>query len=62
LDDPALAAQVPDATLDAAIFGPSRSPVRDVMSGGRWVVREGRHAREDEVFARYRTALAGLAR
>jgi formimidoylglutamate deiminase len=61
LDDPALAAQAPDATLDAAIFGPCRSPVRDVMSGGRWVVREGRHAREDEVFARYRTALAGLA-
>ena len=62
LDDPALAAQAPETTLDAAIFGPCRRPVRDVMSGGRWVVCEGRHAREAEVFARYRTALAGLAR
>ena len=61
-DDPALAAQAPETTLDAAIFGPCRRPVRDLMSGGRWVVREGRHAREAEVFARYRTALTRLAR
>ena len=62
IDDPALASQASEAVLDAAIFGPCRRPVRDVMSGGRWVVREGRHAREAEVFARYRTALGGLAR
>ena len=29
-------------------------PVRDVMVGGRWVVRDGRHPHEDAVFARYR--------
>ena len=29
--------------LDAAIFGPCRRPVRDVMVGGRWIVRDGRH-------------------
>ena len=43
-DDPALASQSVDDMLDAAIFGPCRQPVRDVMVGGRWVVRDGQHA------------------
>jgi hypothetical protein len=30
------------------------------MSGGAWIVRDGRHAREDEVFARYRAVLRAL--
>ena len=32
-DDPALAGQAPEDVLDAAIFGPCRAPVRDVMAG-----------------------------
>jgi formimidoylglutamate deiminase len=60
-DDPALAEQPADALLDAAIFGPCRRPVRDVMVAGRWAVRDGRHPREAEVFARYRAAIAKLA-
>ena len=32
--DPALAGQTADDVLDAAMFGPSRAPVRDVMAGG----------------------------
>ena len=62
VDDPALALQPTNALLDAAIFGPCRTPVRDVMVAGRWVVREGHHPQEDIVFARYRTTLAGLSR
>ena len=58
--DPALAGQVADDVLDAAIFGPSRNPVRDVMVGGKWIVRDGRHAAEEETFARYRAALARI--
>ena len=61
-DDPALAGQLPDELLDAATFGPARMPVRDMMIKGRWVVREGRHSREDEVFERYRGALARMGR
>ena len=38
-DDVALAEQAPEDVLDAAIFGPARAPVRDVMAGGRWIVR-----------------------
>jgi formimidoylglutamate deiminase len=61
-DDPALAAQAPEDLLDAAIFGPCRRPVRDLLCGGRWIVRDGRHAREPEIHARYRAALATLDR
>ncbi len=60
-DDPALADAPHDALIDAAIFGPCRRPVRDVMVAGRWTVRDGHHPREDEIFARYRKAMAGIA-
>jgi formimidoylglutamate deiminase len=56
--DPALSGQAADDVLDAAIFGPCRNPVRDVMAGGKWIVRDGRHIAEVEVLARYRAALA----
>jgi formimidoylglutamate deiminase len=46
--------------LDAAIFGPCRRPVRDLMSGGRWIVRDGHHAREHDVLRRFRAALARI--
>ena len=58
--DPALAEQRAADVLDAAIFGPARRPVRDVMSGGEWIVRDGRHPREEAVFARYRDVLRTL--
>jgi formimidoylglutamate deiminase len=59
-DDPALAEQAAQCVLDAAIFGPVRRAVRDVMCGGRWVVREGRHPREAEVAKRYRAVLSSI--
>jgi hypothetical protein len=31
------------------------------MVGGRWLVRDGRHLRRDEVAGAYRTALRRLA-
>ena len=57
-DDPALAGHGGDTLLDAAIFGPCRKPVRHTMLGGRWVVRDGRHAEEEAVLAEFRRALA----
>ena len=59
-DDPALAEQPIEHVIDAAIFGPCRRPVRDLMSGGRWIVREGRHAREQDVLRRFRAALGRI--
>jgi formimidoylglutamate deiminase len=59
-DDPALAEQPCANLLDAAIFGPARRVVRDVMVGGRWVIGDGRHADEEAILARYRQTLKRL--
>jgi len=59
-DDAALAEQRQDGLLDAAIFGPARQPVRDVMVAGRWVVRDGLHADGAASFARYRSVMKRL--
>lgn len=50
---PALFGKDEDYLLDAAIFAGNHNPVRDVMVGGRWVVRDGRHADEDAVARRF---------
>lgn len=62
LDDrlPALAGIPAEALLDALVFAGNANPVRDVMVGGQWRVRDGRHDAEVEVLADYRAALAGL--
>lgn len=60
-DHPALVARAGDGLLDALVFAGNSNPVRDVMIGGRWQVREGRHAAEAETAARYRRALEALA-
>jgi len=59
-DDVALAEQRHDGLLDAAIFGPSRRPVRDVMVGGRWRVRDGEHPEQTAALARYRAVMKRL--
>src|SRR5690606_10389437 len=59
-DDVALAGHAGDRWLNAAIFGPARRPVRDVMVAGRWCVRDGRHPRAEVVRHRYRTVLRRL--
>ena len=59
-DDPALVEQRADGLLDAAIFGPARRPVRDVMVGGAWRVRDGVHPQSAQSLTRYRRVLARL--
>jgi formimidoylglutamate deiminase len=56
-DEPALAGHAAADVLDAAIFGPARRPVRDVMTAGVWIVRAGVHAQADRTLARFRAAL-----
>ena len=51
---PALAGREGDAVLDAWVFAGDDTPVRDVMVGGRWVVRDGRHVRQARIVERYR--------
>jgi formimidoylglutamate deiminase len=59
-DDPALVEQPAQNVLDAAIFGPGRQIVRDVMVAGRWVIGEGHHADEEAILVRYRQTLKRL--
>jgi formimidoylglutamate deiminase len=60
-DSAVLAGRDDEALLDSFVFAGNVSPVRDVMVGGRWVVREGRHAAEGSVLDRYRAAVCALA-
>ncbi len=57
---PFMEGRVRDHILDASIFAANVNPVRDVMAGGRWVVRNGRHKREDQMLERYRKVMAKL--
>ena len=48
-----LAGRRGDALLDSLVFCGSERMVRQVMVGGRWVVRDGHHAEEEAIAARY---------
>ena len=54
---PVLAGADGDRLLDALVFAGNANPVRDVMVGGRWVVTENRHKREEAILKRYRSML-----
>jgi formimidoylglutamate deiminase len=53
LDDPAIAGATPDTLLAAVVFTAGRAAVRDVVVGGRAVVSQGRHARQDELVGQF---------
>jgi formimidoylglutamate deiminase len=60
-DHPQMAEQPVNAWLSGLVFSErGSSPIRDVYVGGRQVIRDGRHADEEAVFARYRRALSEL--
>ena len=50
----------PEYYLSALVFGATAPVARQVMVGGRWVIRDGRHAQEAEIDARYRATLERL--
>jgi len=59
-DSPLLCERHGDALLDAWLFSGNTPAVRDVMVGGRWRIRERRHPRETDIFARFRATLKRL--
>jgi formimidoylglutamate deiminase len=63
LDDasPLLAARDERSVLDSFLFAGNTPLVRDVMCGGRWVVRDFHHHDEERIAARYRRTVTGLA-
>jgi formimidoylglutamate deiminase len=50
----------PEYYLSALVFGSMAPFARQVMVGGRWIIRDGRHAQEAEIDARYRATLERL--
>jgi len=56
-----LVARGPAHLLDAWIFAGNASLVRDVMVGGEWRVRDGKHRDEENIAARYRRVVEKLA-
>jgi formimidoylglutamate deiminase len=50
----------PEYYLSALVFGTAPPLARQVMVGGRWVIRDGRHAQDAEIDARYRATLERL--
>lgn len=62
LDDasPLLAARDAASVLDSFVFAGNSPLVRDVMCGGRWVVRDFQHRDEARIAARYRATVVKL--
>jgi formimidoylglutamate deiminase len=62
IDDrhPILAGCRGEGLLDALVFSGNANLVRDVMVGGRWVVRDGRHPRRNEIADAYRAVVRKL--
>ncbi|HLI13991.1 MAG TPA: formimidoylglutamate deiminase [Alphaproteobacteria bacterium] len=60
-EHPALAGRSDDRVLDSFVFTGARGAVRDVMVGGRWVIRDGHHPDETAIAGAYRRAAQELA-
>jgi formimidoylglutamate deiminase len=55
---PSMVGAAPDTALDHLLFAGGEAAIRDVMVAGRWVIKERRHAAEDQLRPRF----AGLMR
>jgi len=61
LDHSALLGRPPERLLDAFVFNGNTTPVRDVMVGGRFLVRDRRHVDEERIGAHFRRTVLRLA-
>lgn len=60
LNDPSLAGAGSGALLNHIVFSMERTAVRDVCVGGEMVVRDGRHALEEEIIREFAAVQRGL--
>jgi formimidoylglutamate deiminase len=61
-DHPSIVGTADDGALDHLIFAGGSAAIRDVMVGGRWVVKDGRHALEPALAAPFRKLMRERAR
>jgi formimidoylglutamate deiminase len=59
--DPFIASSPDEMLLNRWIFACSTSPVRSVMTGGRWVVEDGHHREEEKMAQEFTRVLKDLA-
>jgi formimidoylglutamate deiminase len=59
-DHPLLYSRTGDLLLDALVFSGNANPIRDVMVGGRWRVKDGRHVDRERIATAYRRTIARL--
>jgi formimidoylglutamate deiminase len=57
---PSMAGAAVDGALDRLLFAGATHAIRDVMVAGRWVVRDYRHAAEDQSRADFASAMKNL--
>ncbi|UTW08066.1 formimidoylglutamate deiminase [Pseudomonas benzenivorans] len=60
-NDPYIATAVGDGILNRWLFAGGDRQVRDVMVAGRWVIREGRHAAQDQTQEAFAQVLRQMA-
>ena len=58
---PLLAGKENDAILDTYVFAGNANLVRDVIVGGTWVVRDGRHPEEEDIASEFVRTMERLA-
>jgi formimidoylglutamate deiminase len=58
---PAMAGAAADTALDHLLFAGGDAAIRDVMVAGRWALKDGRHALEDELRPRFAALMQRLA-
>ena len=58
---PSLAGAAADTALDHLLFASAEAAIRDVAVAGRWVIKERRHAVEDELRPRFARLMQRLA-
>ncbi len=47
--------------VDTFIFSGQPNPISDVMVAGNWVVRDGKHAMEEQIFGEYKNLISQIA-
>jgi len=58
---PSMVGAAPDSAVDHLLFAGGQAAIRDVMVAGRWVIKDRRHAVEDELRPRFAGLMQRLA-